>query len=67
MTVWKHRDSELDRTCGVPIATANEPDGPICADCDGEVYRAGFSTTDSVASDSVASDSVARFSTEGDS
>ncbi len=44
MTTWKHRDSELDRTCGKPVPLVEETifgkvSEPFCAACDGEVYR----------------------------
>jgi hypothetical protein len=44
MNQWKHRDSELDRTCGkLPTPVTREVNGvvsaPFCASCDGDVYK----------------------------
>jgi len=44
---WKHRDSELDRTCGKPLPMVRETvfgpgkgtSEPFCARCDGETYE----------------------------
>lgn len=41
MATWKHVDSELDRTCGLPVTIITDTGERICRACGGDVYRTG--------------------------